>query len=142
MKAFDVSSYIINLCIDKGEPLTNLKLQKILYFTHLFYLKKTGTKLITDKPFQAWKFGTFIEDVFKKYSIYAGAPIIFKEKSPEITLDVPNIDTLIINLSNKNSELVKLNQIKNGAWDKTYRGGFGDKAIIKDELILKEAFGK
>ncbi|MBO5063468.1 MULTISPECIES: Panacea domain-containing protein [Campylobacter] len=143
MKAFDVAAYIINLCIEKGSPVSNLQLQKILYFTHLFYLKKTGTKLITDKPFEAWQFGPVIEDVYYKYSIFAAAPIIFKEKSHEITfeVDVPNIDTLIVNLSNKPpSYLVKLSHIKNGAWDKTYRGGFGNHTIIDDELIKEEAF--
>ena len=69
MKALDLAAYIVNLCIEKGNPVSNLQLQKIMYFTHLYYLRNYKSKLITDLPFEAWKFGPVIEQVYYKYSI-------------------------------------------------------------------------
>lgn len=40
MKALDVAKYIINKCIELNKPISNLQLQKIMYFVHLGYLKK------------------------------------------------------------------------------------------------------
>ena len=40
MKAQDLAVYIINRAIEFGNPVSNLKLQKKLYFVNLLYLKK------------------------------------------------------------------------------------------------------
>ena len=49
MEALDVAKYIINKAIDMRSPVSNLQLQKILYFAHLESLKQ-GEKLINE-PF-------------------------------------------------------------------------------------------
>lgn len=143
MKALDVAAYIINLCIDEGNPVSNLQLQKIMYFTNSFYLKNNGKQLITDEPFEAWQFGPVIDNVYHKYSIYGGNPIINKQNydiKTEIMADLRNV---IINLSNVSSwSLVNLSHSKDGAWDKTYQNGLGNHKIIDENLIYKEALGK
>lgn len=67
MKAMDLAYYIVNRAIDFGNPVSNLKLQKIIYFVNLLHLKRTGDFLISDiekNPFEAWQFGPVIENVY------------------------------------------------------------------------------
>ena len=143
MKALDLAAYIVNLCIEKGNPVSNLQLQKIMYFTHLYYLRNYKLKLITDLPFEAWKFGPVIEQVYYKYSIYVANPIINREEldaNVEQKIKSLCLDQVIINLSNYDfNELVKYVREKEGAWDKTYQNGLGNREIISDKLIEETA---
>lgn len=70
MKALNVANYIINKCIDFGKPISNLTLQKFMYFVHLDFLKKTGKKLITDEEFEAWQWGPTIKRVYDKFRMF------------------------------------------------------------------------
>ena len=144
MKALDLAAYIVNLCIEEGNPVSNLQLQKIMYITHLYYFRNHKAKLITDLPFEAWRLGAIIERVYYKYFyIYAANPIINKEElDPNVEQKIKNLnlDQVIINLSNYNFyELVKYVCEKEGAWDKTYQNGLGNREIISDKLIEETA---
>lgn len=46
--AHNVAIYIINWCLDHNVPITNLKLQKLLYFVQGEYSRAKGTRLIGD----------------------------------------------------------------------------------------------
>lgn len=143
MKALDLAAYIVNLCIEEGNPVSNLQLQKIMYITHLYYFRNHKAKLITNLPFEAWKLGAIIKKVYHKYSIYVSNPIINKvELDPNIKQKIKNLnlDQVIINLSNYNfNELVRYVCEKEGAWDKTYQNGLGNREIISDKLIEETA---
>ena len=43
--AVDIAKYIVSYCSGKHRPVSNLKLQKMLYYTWIDYYKKTGTAL-------------------------------------------------------------------------------------------------
>lgn len=92
--ALDVAKYIIYLAsqnvIDevKGEKLyegiTNLKLQKILYFVQVFYLVKQDKPLFTDN-IQAWQYGPVEYEVYKQYKKFQSNPIIKVKNTSVIT---------------------------------------------------------
>lgn len=46
--AHNVAIYIINWCLDHNVQITNLKLQKLLYFVQGEYSKTKGSRLIAD----------------------------------------------------------------------------------------------
>lgn len=52
--AHNVAIYIINWCLDHNVQITNLKLQKLLYFVQGEYSKTKGSRLIAD-DFYAWQ---------------------------------------------------------------------------------------
>ena len=64
-KAIDVAKYIVNKCIDDGYPISNLQLQKILYFIQRYYLQKDDQ--LFDDDFEAWQFGPVIPAVYYKF---------------------------------------------------------------------------
>ena len=64
--AHNVAIYIINWCLDHNVPITNLKLQKLLYFVQGEYSRAKGTRLIGD-DFYAWQLGPVVPKVYAEY---------------------------------------------------------------------------
>jgi uncharacterized phage-associated protein len=60
------------------EGITNLKLQKVLYFAQAYYLAKMGKPLFSDK-IEAWEYGPVIPDVYHKFKFKGSDPIICEE---------------------------------------------------------------
>ena len=70
-KALAVANEIILLAKAAGNPPTQMKLQKLMFFAHGWHLALADTPLI-DKQFQAWKYGPVIPSVyheFKKFGV-------------------------------------------------------------------------
>ena len=85
-KAGNVSHYLIFLASQKHqekerEGITNLKLQKMLYFAQAYYLAKLGKPLFVEN-LEAWDYGAVVPDVYRKFKHHKNRPIIFeKDKS-------------------------------------------------------------
>ncbi len=56
------------------EGLTNLKLQKILYFAQAYFLAKLGRPLFADH-IEAWGYGPVIPTIYHHYKIKGSTPI-------------------------------------------------------------------
>lgn len=142
MKASEIAKYIINKCIELDKPISNLPLQKIMYFVHIGFLKQTSKKLITDKKFEAWQWGPVIRDVYLEYRIFGSNELAIPKN---VNLDLDEDDRRIIDDIIKDSvnlrpwELVQRSHNPNGAWAKVYREGDGAKRCIPDDLIQEEA---
>lgn len=72
--AIDVARYIIDHCNRNGQTISNLKLQKILYFIQAEFL------IVQDKPcfqeqIEAWDFGPVVPEVYRHYKVYGSAAI-------------------------------------------------------------------
>lgn len=57
-----------------GERLTNLKLQKLLYYQQGFHLAFFGTPLFDDN-IEAWMYGPVVPSIYEKYSSYGSASL-------------------------------------------------------------------
>lgn len=53
---------------DGGELISNLKLQKLLYYAQGTYLAITDTKLFND-PIVAWQHGPVVQNVYNEYRV-------------------------------------------------------------------------
>lgn len=65
----DVSATLIDYAMKHNYTITNLQLQKLLYFTQIEYLKEAKTILFNEE-FQAWTYGPVQYDVWKCYKLY------------------------------------------------------------------------
>lgn len=81
-KAVDIARKMVQLSIEHRLWITNLQLQKILYFTWADYYGKYHERLFEDKPFQAWKYGPVVDDVYREYRRNM-ARLIFLTMEPE-----------------------------------------------------------
>lgn len=72
-----VADYIIEKANKLGKPITNLKLQKMMFFLNVQYLLKYNKSLITDNKFEKWPYGPVVKQVYNQYSKF-GADVIKK----------------------------------------------------------------
>lgn len=68
----DVAKFFIDLAQkreqqQRGDLVTNLRLQKLLYFAQGWSLARYGKPLF-DAPIEAWKFGPVVREVYNEYS--------------------------------------------------------------------------
>lgn len=67
--AMDIADEIITLSSNKGNAVSNLKLQKMMYFLNALSLVKDGVLLIDDgQKFEKWDYGPVIHSVYTEYS--------------------------------------------------------------------------
>ena len=72
--AVDVAKYIIWYCKEKGYSVSNLKLQKILYFVQADFLVTVGSACFDDE-IEAWDFGPVVPAVYHEFKIFGSSDI-------------------------------------------------------------------
>lgn len=137
--AIDVAHYVIDKCSRNGSPVSNLHLQKILYFLQKFWLKELKCPLFDDE-IEAWPFGPVVPNVYYNYCSYGALKIT--EEYDDIPIyqdDYENIDKIVKDKSDYDPwNLVKETHKIGSAWHQTYNDGKGYKCIIDKELIMNE----
>ena len=61
--ALALAKYIVTKCVKDDCPISNLQLQKILYFIQVDSLKRTGKTAFPDS-IEAWQFGPVVPRVY------------------------------------------------------------------------------
>ncbi len=64
--AVDLARRMVQLSLEKKIPLTNLKLQKLLYYAWMDYYKANGTFLYGN-GIQAWPYGPVVPDAYYEF---------------------------------------------------------------------------
>lgn len=86
IKAIELSNYVIYLCNRNNVEITNLKLQKILYYIQGYFFK-TFQKEAFSEEIYCWRSGTAVPVSYYEYSIYGILPLAYS-KSIIIKLDL------------------------------------------------------
>lgn len=86
--AIDVAKYFLYKANSDGDLITNLKMQKLLYYAQAWYLVNFSKPLFAD-PIKAWKFGPIVENAYYHFKRFGYSPIKFfnREKIEEKTPD-------------------------------------------------------
>jgi len=89
----NVAKYIIYLASQafvgdnkEREGITNLKLQKVLYFAQAYYLAKIGKPLFSDN-IEAWEYGPVVPEVYEKFRSHGSDSIICEEDKSSLSED-------------------------------------------------------
>jgi uncharacterized phage-associated protein len=69
-----VANYVLRHGEARGRALTNLTLQKIVYFLHGEWLVRTGSPLVSGN-FEAWQFGPVHRVLYDAFREYGDAPV-------------------------------------------------------------------
>lgn len=114
ISAMDLSKYVIAYVHNKGNGITHLKLQKILYFIQGEYIKQYNTPLF-DEKMEAWMYGPVICDVYFQYCENGALELYVDSKEAQkvkdsLPLEVRNlIDSVLDKMGSKTSrELVQI----------------------------------
>jgi len=139
-----IAKYIITYCSKIGTPISNLKLQKILYYAWVEYFKKTGKELY-DNSICAWQLGPVVPDVYFNFCQFGGKAIDrnYDNELDLISTDDHEVISEIVKqyVLYSASRLVDMTHASGGAWDITYKNGAGNKKIIPFHLIKEKECG-
>lgn len=129
--ARDVANYILDRSDEKGLKISNLALQKLIYFVHGWFYAFYDQPLIRNK-FEAWKLGPVQRVLYDQFKAFGARPIVdmrakFIEPStgqkvfrvPIIEEDHAAIIDSILQKYEKFSagELVELTHVEDGPWE-------------------------
>lgn len=74
---YEVAAYVINKSIELDKPITNLKLQKILYYIQAGFLVKSNEPCF-DSRIEAWRHGPVVPEIYQEFRSYGAEEIIDK----------------------------------------------------------------
>jgi uncharacterized phage-associated protein len=151
--SYDVRA-IANLVLERGAqagvPVTNITVNKIVFFLHAWYLAATGKPLVSAK-IEAWNYGPVFRELYSEFKHFGRSLISTRatKRNPKTTqkeICVPNLDAADINfleplldryLGMSASKLVELSHASGGPWDQVYnhRGESNPGMHISDEVI-------
>lgn len=83
-KALNIASIILSYCDKKDIGLSNLKLQKILYFVQCEFIKQKHEICFYD-DIEAWPYGPVVPNVYRIYSKYMAGVILLWPECTDIT---------------------------------------------------------
>ncbi len=124
-----IANFILDVCDEAGRPLTNLQLQKIVFFCHAWSLAERNEPLIRHS-FEAWEYGPVLPYLYREFKNFDRAPIRGRARrlnlltgATEIAL--PEIDTnaqfflrTIVDYYSRIDafDLVELSHVAGGPW--------------------------
>lgn len=134
--AADLSKYIVYKCITDGRPISNMQLQKILYYIQREFLKNDRIAFADD--IQAWQFGPVVPNVYYTFCGFGAMPISVSNK-PIIKMNEQDrriVDHIVESKRILDPwDLVKETHRADGAWAETYQDGKGNYSVISKERI-------
>jgi uncharacterized phage-associated protein len=92
IKAKQAADYLIRFSQEVGDPVTNLKLQKLLYYAQGWYLALHGGKPLFDDRIEAWPHGPVVPPVYGAYKEWGWNPISGQIAEPALA---PNIKSFL-----------------------------------------------
>ena len=152
--AFDgrvIANYVLDRCEQHGRPITNLSLQKIVYFCHVWSLLKLERPLIKHK-FEAWQHGPVLQYLYQEFKQYdkskitgrahaidlaTGEKVVARRTVDEATGQL--LDQVIDFYSRLSAGyLVDLSHVSGGPWDSVWNHGGSINPGMKidnDEIV-------
>ena len=137
--AVELAKYIVRRCLDEGCPVSNLQLQKIMYFIQRDFLQKEDRSAFRE-DIEAWRFGPVVPKVYYLFCGSGAMPIHIVSPVVDVITndDIKMIDIIVEDKRSKDPwDLVEETHKKNGPWDLTYQNGKGFRQIISRDIIKK-----
>lgn len=142
----DIARFVINYCNDREYDISNLRLQKLLYFIQAYYLGLKNKMPLFKEDFEAWDFGPVIPCVYQEYKAFGGSNI------PKINrffkgVKLVKYDKNIISKANKNNIAHVIDLFRNVSTSKLVSITHGQEPWINaynslDKTIYKEDIKK
>lgn len=124
MKAVAAANYLLYIMSDAFDDLTNMKVNKLLYYAQGHYLVKYGIPLFEDR-IEAWAHGPVVPDVYAAFKEYGDKPI--DSYDADIIAEVtPEAEDVLYSVARKYgkytaSALRNMTHVVNSPWDRVHR---------------------
>ena len=101
-KSLDIARWLINQAssdvsnID-GEPLTNMKLQKLMYYVQGYFIALFRQPAFTDDKIEAWMYGPVVPGVYDYYSKYGHSALPAENSTLEMLVRERRLMMMVYN---------------------------------------------
>ena len=137
-KALDIAKYIVTKCVKDGNPISNLQLQKMLYFVQINFIKNLGQPAFQEEM-EAWRLGPVIPVVYRIFMLEGSSKILrtFPEVIDKIDKTHRKLIDMIIEECIKLTpwQLVARTHKEGTPWKQYYKQG--KKKTIPNESVMK-----
>ena len=138
--AVEIAKFVITFCAEMGKPISNLHLQKILYYLQVHFAKQ-GRQLYNEEIY-AWQYGPVVPEIYYLFAGYGACKIINRYETSidaNIRAEIEEVVKKLIEISPW--ELVRMTHTKGDPWDKTYNDGSGINDVIDFGLLQSDSMG-
>ena len=140
MDAKTVANYLVYIMSDAFDDLTNMKINKLLYFAQGHYLKKYKVPMFDD-TIEAWEHGPVVPEVYVEYKRYGDKPITNYDESA-VSEVPPEAENVLYGVARKYgrytaSALRNMTHVVGSPWDLVYQA---DQAHTEIPLSLIQSY--
>lgn len=138
---YDVAAFFIQLANQsEDDQMTNLKLNKLLYYAQGVALARTGKPLF-DAPVEAWPLGPVVPEVYRRYKVCGKSPIPVVEEGIEPSRFTEDEYEALLDVMREfgqytGSKLVTLTHKEGTPWSDAMAAG----ASVLSEQSMKQYF--
>jgi uncharacterized phage-associated protein len=151
-----VANFILDFCDSRSRSVTNLSLQKIVYFCHVWSLIELHRPLVRHK-FEAWELGPVLPYLYREFRKFDRAPIVGRATQLDPTDGTqrivgydftPETDSLLLRITGfysrlRAGDLVELSHAKGGPWHAVWNhGGAVNPGMKIDDAKIAEFYSK
>ena len=135
IEASDAAKYFLYLAQQNDDDsISNMKLQKLLYYAQGFYLAIFDTELFSER-LEKWVHGPVVPSIYHAYKQFGNQPIPY-----EGDLDVDNLDTDARELLDEVYEVIgqfsayvlRNKSHKEPPWQNAVNGGYISNTVLRD----------
>jgi uncharacterized phage-associated protein len=145
-----IANFVLDLAQQEGQDVSNLVINKVVFFLHAHYLVQYGQPLVSAKV-EAWDFGPVFRELYKEFREFDRGPI--KKRAERLNPETGKREVCAYDLSNEEQELlaslakkyvrlrptalVALSHEKGGPWDQVWNHDTATNASmsITNDLI-------
>lgn len=151
-----IANFVLDSCESRGQPVTNLSLQKIIYFCHVWSLIELKEPLVK-QAFEAWPHGPVLQYIYRLFKTFEDQPIVGRAKKlnpmtgkEEVVPYVFNAQTAellnrVVDFYSRMSaiQLRSLSHVERGPWHETWNhGGAVNPGMKIDNDSIREFYSR
>ncbi|SRR5579871_250611 len=144
-----VANFVLDLADAEGRDITNLSINKIVFFMHSLYLVEFRKSLVSAK-IEAWNYGPVFRELYREFKVFENKPITGRAHriNPEsgcreiCALQLSDNERMILEkfakryISLSTGALIAMSHEKGGPWDQVWNH---DKPVNASMSISDEA---
>ncbi|MCG8307623.1 MAG: DUF4065 domain-containing protein [Cytophagales bacterium] len=136
-----IANFFIRKSLKEKKPVTQIKLQKLIFFAHGFYLA-IKEKPLVDEKIEAWQYGPVIPSVYHRFKKWGNNSIdeVLLENGNNLIINQEDIDFLELVWhkfsSLSASQLIKISHETNGPWNRAIEKSKALVGFVVPNIII------
>jgi uncharacterized phage-associated protein len=155
-----VANYFLELAKRDGRALDPMKIQKLVFLAHGWYLTLTGKPLITER-IEAWQFGPVIRSLYSAFrdagsgpinhpacqvqfvgQRLISSPIVLEDIDSPVNRQVKEVldETWKVYRDFSGPQLSNLTHLPGSPWEQTWNSSWQKQGLVIDDHLIQQYF--